>query len=180
MLLVWYAQYLSRSLKAHTSIVAYLSGVKTLHILLNYSVQGFHGFFLKLTLRGLRRDNQHVVRHVAPMTPAILHIIYDSLDHDNPTHAVFWGISILTFMLLFRKSNLVPDKVDEFNAKHQICHSDCVIDKDNQRVVVSIQWAKNEQFSQELLMFPLPALSGLVLCPLQAIKNIRRLIPFQP
>ena len=55
LILVWYAQFLSRKLRAHGSIVSYLSGVKTLHTLLNFSVKGFHGFLLKLTLRGLRR-----------------------------------------------------------------------------------------------------------------------------
>ena len=72
MVLVWYAQYLSRHLKAHASIVAYMSGVKTLHTLLNFSSSGFQGFLLKLTLRGLHRNNTHIVSRALPMTPALL------------------------------------------------------------------------------------------------------------
>ena len=94
--LVWYSQYLTRYLKAHSSIVSYLSGVKTLHTLLGYSIHGFHGFLLKLTLRGLRRDNTHVVVRARPMTPSILRKIFYNLDHSNPIHAIFgeyafWG-----------------------------------------------------------------------------------------
>ena len=64
--LVWYAQYLSRKLKAHASIISYLSGVKMLHNLLSFSTTGFTGVLLKMTLRGLRRSNQHMVKWGAP------------------------------------------------------------------------------------------------------------------
>ena len=50
--LSWYAQFLSRSFKSHASIINYLSGVKTLHLLLEADVTGFKGFLLKLMLRG--------------------------------------------------------------------------------------------------------------------------------
>ena len=92
-------QFLTKSLKAHASVVAYLSGVKTLHILLNYSISGFHGILLKLTLRGLRRDNDHVVHRAKPMTPVLLKLVHAQLDHDNPEQAVFWGILLLAFLL---------------------------------------------------------------------------------
>ena len=176
--LVWYAQYLTKSLKAHASIVAYLSGVKTLHVLLNYRITGFHGFLLKLTLRGIRRDSSHVVHRATPMTPAILKIIHSRLNHQDLEQAVFWGIALLAFLLLFRKSNLVPDTVFGFDSRRQLKHSDVWIDYDRRRVVVGIRWAKNHQFSKELLTFPLPELPGSVLCPIAAVENIRRLIPF--
>ena len=43
--LAWYGQYLSNTFKSHASVVNYLSGVKTLHILMNVSTHGFSGFF---------------------------------------------------------------------------------------------------------------------------------------
>ena len=178
LVLVWYAQFLSRTFKSHASIVGYLSGVKTLHNLLNYNIAGFQGFLLKLTLRGLRRDNPYIVHRAKPMTPAILRKIHAHLDHEDPIQAVFWGICLLAFLLLFRKSNLIPDAAHGFDGHRQLKHSDCVIDLVNRRVIVGIRWAKNHQFTKELLTFPLPELKGSVLCPLKAILNIRRLIPY--
>ena len=154
--LVWYAQYLSRKLKSHSSLVSYLAGVKTLHELLNYSIVGFTGFMLKLTLRRLRRLNMHIVIRARPMTPLILRVIHAHLNHDDPVHAVFWCACLFTFLLLFRKSNLLPDTVYRFDPEHQLKHSDCVLQEDKQHIVVGIRWAKNHQFSCELLTFPLP------------------------
>ena len=179
-LLVWYSQFLSRHLAAHASIVSYLSGVKTLHTLVNFSIKGFHGFLLKLTLRGLRRDNQHVIKRAQPMTPALLRQIHHKLNHTDPIQAVFWGICVLAFMLLFRKSNLVPDRVHQFNPRKQLRHADVIYEKERKNIVVGIRWAKNHQFSKELLTFPLPVLPGSVLCPVTAVMNIRKLIPHQP
>ena len=178
-LLVWYAQYLSRHLRAHGSIVSYLSGVKTLHTLLNYRIAGFHGFLLKLTLRGLRRGNPHIVKRARPMTPAILHDIHSTLNLQEPIDAIFWAISVLAFMLLFRKSNLVPNKINGFDGHRQLKHSDCVIEADGSKITIGIRWSKNHQFSRELLTFPLPALPFSVLCPVKAVRNVHRLVKWE-
>ena len=52
--LAWYAQFLANKMKAHSTVVAYLSGVKTLHVLLDISVSQFSEILLKLTERGPR------------------------------------------------------------------------------------------------------------------------------
>ena len=147
LVLVWYAQFLSRSLKAHSSIVGYLSGVKTLHTLLKYSISGFNGLLLKMTLKGLRRNNQHIICRAQPMTPSILQQLHASLNHNDPIHAIFWGICIFAFLLLFRKSNLVPTKVFSFDGRKQLRHGDCVINNNSSQVTVGIRWAKNHQLS---------------------------------
>ena len=180
LVLVWYVQFLSHTFRAHASIVGYLSGIKTLHTLLNFSIAGFRGFLLKLMLRGLRRDNEHVVHRARPMTPAILHRIHGQLNHNNPVDVVFWGICLYAFLLLFRKLNLIPDKVHGFDGRRQLRHADCVVDHVEKKVTVGIRWSKNHQFSCELLTFPLPAIEGSVLCPYVAINNIKRLIPATP
>ena len=177
MVLVWYAQFLSRSFKSHGSIVSYLTRVKTLHNLLNYRIAGFSGFLLKLTLRGLRLTNNHIVKRARPMTPAILRKLYYCLNHEDPEQAVFWACCLLAFLLLFRKSSLLPTTADGFDGSRQLRHGDCIIDWELRRVVVGIRWSKNHQFTKELLTFPLPELSQSVLCPVKAICKIRSLIP---
>ena len=179
LILVWYPQFLSRSLKSRNSIVAYLSGVKTLHTVLKFNTSGFNGILLKMTLKGLRRNNKHIVRRARPMTPAILRELHASLDHSDPVQAIFWGICIFAFLLLFRKSNLIPNRINCFDPDKQITHGDCVLQKDLSSITVGIRWSKNQQFSRELLTFTLPALPGSVLCPVQALINIRSLVPAQ-
>ena len=98
-----FAQYLTRTLRAHASIVAYLSGVKTLHVLLNYSISGFQGFLLKLTLRGIRRNSTHIVHRAAPITPKLLKLIHEKIDHDDPEQAVLWGITLIGFSFTIQK-----------------------------------------------------------------------------
>ena len=178
LVLVWYAQYLSKKFKVHGSIIQYLSGVKTLHTLLDYSMAGFGGILLKLTLRGLRCNNQHIVRRARPMTPALLKAIHTELNLQNPLRVVFWGVSVLAFLLLFRKSNLVPTLTHGFNGKKQLRHADCYIDYKLRRVIVGIRWAKNHQYGQQLLTFPLPELPNSVLCPLKAVESICNMMPW--
>ena len=111
------------------------------------------------------------------MMPALLRKIYAQLDHDDPVHAIFWGICLYAFLLLFRKSNLVPNTVEEFDGRRQLWHADCVVDHIDRKVTVGIRWSKNHQFFRELLTFPLPSLEGSVLCPYAALNNIRKLVP---
>ena len=177
LVLVWYAQFLSRQFKAHASIVGYLSGVKTLHTLLSFSTAGFNGFLLKLTLRGLRRENMNVVKRATPITPAILRALHTTIDFSDPIEVIFWNICILAFLLLFRKSNLVPNTINGFDSFRHLTHGDCVIDHELERVTVGIRWSKNHQFTKELLTFPLPQLQGSVLCPIEAITKLREMIP---
>ena len=70
--LVWYVQCLSKKLKAHKSLTSYLSGVCTLHEVMQFPTRGFTGYILRLMLQGLRRTNTHVVRQALPLTPELL------------------------------------------------------------------------------------------------------------
>ena len=55
--LSWYAQYIANLVKAHATVVNYLSRVKTLHILLELDTAMILGILLKLTVWGLRCMN---------------------------------------------------------------------------------------------------------------------------
>ena len=169
LMLTWFAQHLSKSLRAHASIVSCLSSVKNLHRLLNVTTRGFTGFLLKLTLQGLCRTSTHITKWALHVMPALLRCIYNQLDHQSPDDVVFWGACLTAFFLLFRKSNLVSDSKLGFNSNQQLKRSNVVFTEVN--AVVGIRWAKNEQFSRDLLMFPLPRLLGSLLCPHTAVKK---------
>ena len=138
----------------HGTVVSYLSGVKTLHKLVGADWSAFHAVSLKLTLRGLRKTNDPIPRQAAPLTPAILEEIYDKLDMGTHEDALFWGVLILAFFLLFRKSNLIPDTKNGFDVKKQLTWGDLKFFPD--RVECKIRWMKTNQFRDEELIFPLP------------------------
>ena len=177
-ILSWYAQYLTKTLKSHASIVAYLSGLKTLHKLLEYDIRGFSGFLFKLTLQGIRRLSKHIVKQARPMTPTLLRAIHKELNHDNEEDKLFRAVCITAFFLLFRKSNLIPDKTFGFEIDKQLARKDIYFTNIN--AVVGIRWSKTHQFSRELLTFPLPRLDGSVLCPVRALRNVLDTIPGKP
>ena len=73
----------------------------------------------------------------------------------------------------------MPDTQNGFQPNRQLRYQDCVM-VDKERVVVGIRWAKNMQFSWELLTFPLPVLPGSMLCPFSALERVRRLVKHNP
>ena len=150
-----------------------------MHELLGCSTEGFDGVMLKLTLQSLKRSNTHVTKKAKPMTPAILRLMHQHLNFNQVLDVLFWCASLFVFFLLFRKSNLIPDKQWEFDASKQLRQQDCIM-VNGEKVVVGIRWSKNVQFSRELLTFPLPKLHGSVLCPVKTLTQVRQLIPHSP
>ena len=53
-----YTDYLSKCLQAHGSILNYLSGVKTLHILLGESTAAFNDVVFRLAVQGVKEKQQ--------------------------------------------------------------------------------------------------------------------------
>ena len=176
--LTGFVQFMSTRLRAHQSLQGYLSGVKKLHLFLKQSIKGFKDSMLELTMKGLQRTNKHITKRAHAMSPAILERIHSQLNMDKPEDAVFWCACIIAFFLMFRKSNLVPDTKYGFNPDKQLKRSDLVYTGHN--VIAGIRWAKNQQFSRDLMTFPLPILQSSVICPWRAIKNVFRLIPAPP
>ena len=172
--LTWFVQFLTRTLKSHKSIVNYLSGVKTLHVLLEVLVEGFSGLILKLTLRGIRRLNTHVPRQALPMTPNILIQIKACLDFTDSNDCTFWSICLTAFFLLLRKSNLIPDTLSNYDASKLLCRNDLCWT--SHCVVVTLRWAKTNQF-HEIMTYPLPRIEGSQLCPYTALAQAIKKVP---
>ncbi|KAI8486041.1 hypothetical protein Bbelb_361410 [Branchiostoma belcheri] len=82
-----FAEFLGRSFQAPAAIFNYLSGLKTLHVILGWPVDAFHSTDISLLKRGLRKRMHHTPLQVKPFTPEILLRIYGHLDLDRPFHA---------------------------------------------------------------------------------------------
>lgn len=62
-----YSQFLNRSFRSVQSIRNYLSGVKTLHYILDFEYPTSNVFQLNLLLKGIMRQKQHIPRKAAPI-----------------------------------------------------------------------------------------------------------------
>ena len=173
-----YAQFLSMCLKSHGALLCYLSGVKTLHVLLNMETKQFDALLLKLTLRGLHRNNKHVPQQAPPVTPHILTSIYNILDFDNEDDVIFWAVVLVGFFLLLRKCNLVPDSSTTFDVTKQLARKDFEFLHDHARV--TLHWTKNHQYTNEPLVFSLPVITNSELCPVTAVLAVLNLVQGNP
>ena len=74
-----------------------------------------------------------------------------------------------------RKSNIVPNSVEDFDPSKQLIRQDVKVFQDV--LVVLIKWSKTNQFGSRLLQVPLVAIPESILCPVMAFKNMIRDTP---
>ena len=172
--LCWYVQFLSYTFKSHASIVNYVSGVKTLHLLLGYDVSAFASFLFKLTIRGIKRLKPYQPKQALAINPIMLHHIYQTLDLTDPLDATFWAACLTAFFLLLRKSNFVADSISTMDTSKLLCREDIAWLKGT--VLVTLRWSKTNQFGQHLT-FSLPYIPNSPLCPVTALYNMWGLVP---
>ena len=92
-----YAQFLSRSFKSVQSIQNHLSGVKTLHSTLDVVFPSENVLQLKLLLRGIAREKQHIPRKEEPVSPTILLDMYPYLNLSKYFDVAWWSAVLSMF-----------------------------------------------------------------------------------
>ena len=107
-----------------TTIKNYVSGVKLFQVLSGYSASVFGSELIRLLFKGLSRIQLRGPNQVAPITPKILLQIHACLDLTQQSDITFWSFLVLSFLLMARKSNLVPVSVAGFDAKKQLTWQD--------------------------------------------------------
>ena len=173
-----YAQFLSRSMKATDSIRNYLSGVRTMHLLCDFSYKGKDSIELKLTLKGIARCKPHMVKQAAPLSPNVLIKMVQFLDLDTPTDCTMWALMLLGFFTMSRKSNLVVTGSKKFDPNKQLCRSDVVVGSNG--LLVSFRWSKTNQFGRRAHVVPILAIHDSPLCPVRAYKAMLKFCPGEP
>lgn len=174
-ILCLYAQFLSRTLKSPDSIRNYISGVKTLHVILDLDYTQIKNYQINLAVRGISRALHHCPRQAEPITPQILLEIHHELDLEDQKHATFWCLFLFAFFLMARKSNLVPDSHAKFDSQKQLLRSD-VFEEENVLLVI-LKWSKTNQFGKRHIRIPLVSIQDSPLCPVKAYKNMCALVP---
>ena len=165
-----FAQFLSYNLKSPDSIVNYLAGVRTLHLLTNAKPPLLSDFEVQITVRGLRKRLKHAVKQAPPMTPLLMAQIHALLNFKKKADIVFWAIITMGFFMMLRASNLVPKTAKKFSARKQLTRK--MIDFTDFGLDARITWSKTIQFNERELAIPVYAIKNSILCPIKAVKKV--------
>ncbi len=169
--LTLYAQLLSITFKATSSITNNIYGVKMLYSLTDTPSPACQALELKLALRGLSRLNPHCPKQASPITPHILSQILAQLDLSNLDHTVFWTLCLIAFFTFARKSNLVQSGAK----KSQLLRQDVKVG--SQGLLVTFNWTKTIRLGERKLVVPVVAIPQSELCPVAAYKRMCHLVP---
>ena len=165
-----YAQFLSRSFTSVNSIKNYISGIKTMHSIVGFSVDHINNYLLNLSLKGISRLNPRQVKRAKPITIDILLALYEDLDFSEPENIVYWCLFIFAFFLLARKSNLVPTSQQDILRRRFLAIND--IKYCEKYILVHINWSKTIQFGEREIICPLIRMKDHRLCPVTAFERL--------
>ena len=166
-----YAQYLAYTFHSAKSVRNYLNGIKTLHVLARVTPPpDLKNVEIRLTMAGLTRKMARPVKQAQPLTPEIMIDILTFLDLNKRNDLVFWGILVIGFFAMLRKSNLVPDSLKSFDAKRQLTRGHITFEKGVG--IIKVTWAKNIQFRERVMKIPVFRIPGSPLCPVKTLKAL--------
>ena len=114
-----FGQHLSRSLQSPDSIGNYLSGMRTMLALLGQEIPDVKDRQMQMFLTGLKCTMDHVIKQDEPITPLLLLKMSKVVNYQDKIEVIAWAATLLGFYMFLRKSNLVPDMMDKFDALHQ-------------------------------------------------------------
>jgi len=163
-----YAVFLARTFRSPHSVSNYISGVRTVMVLLDLPISAFESPSLKLTLKGVSRIKQHKPKRAAPITPDILYRMSSVLDLTIEFNVVTWALFLIAFFTMSRKSNLVYTVGQKLN--HHVKRRDIKVKNDV--LFIRFRSSKTNQDGSKHHIVPVPSITGSVLCPVNAYKNM--------
>lgn len=177
-LICLYIQYLSRSLKSPQSIRNYISGIKTLHLLLNLPFPDLKDLSVRLTLLGIDKSLSHIPQPAQPMTVEILLKLYHILDLSVEQNLVLWGLFLFSFFTFSRKSQFIPVDLSPSELSHLVKRQDIECHEDI--VKVTLLWTKTHQTGGAPLVIPLASIPGSPLCPVSTYRRMVTVVKVPP
>ena len=93
----------------------------------------------------------------------------------NAEHGTMWCLFLFAFLLMARKSNLVPMSKCDFDPSKILLRKNIFVGQDV--IIVLIKYTKTIQFRERQLRIPVLSIPGSPLCPFIAYKDMCKLIP---
>ena len=164
-----YIAYLSDRL-SFSSIKKYLGIIRVLHLevgMVDPAV--FEMYDVKLILLAVKKVLGDKVVRMKPVDPLLLSLMYDKLDFHNCDDCVVWAIILLGFFGLLRISNILGVSGELFSASKFLTRDDITWVPEG--IVISLKWAKNNQFKSRIVEVAIPRLDDHCLCPVTALAR---------
>lgn len=161
-----FAAWLARTL-SFRSVKLYLHIVTLIHKERGLPSPCFNSFQLSQTLRGIRRRKGDAIHQKAPITPDLLLLIKSNLDLTISKHRAVWAASMMMFVGLLRRSNVMPPSGVKFSPMKHLCRRDITFT--DQGCQVTIRWSKVNQFQSAPTRIFLPRRRDHPLCPMRAV-----------
>ncbi|MCY3927667.1 MAG: hypothetical protein OXG81_05280, partial [Acidobacteria bacterium] len=159
--LCYFVATLARDNLKHSSIKAYLSAVRFLHI-----AEGFSDPFLpslqrlQYTLRGIKRceaekgDNK---KERLPVDPTILRLVRRVWDEksSDPDNQMLWAACCIGFFGFLRAGEFTVPSDSSFDPEAHLCYSDIAVDNSArpQVIRITIKQSKTDPFRKRVDLF---------------------------
>ena len=160
--LIQFSRYLANGVTAYETVKGYLSTIKKCHELAEIPFPD-RCPILRHHMMAIKKELARPVHKASPITPQDLLQMYTKMDRRDIVQVTCYAALVIGFTLFLRKSNLVPDTRNSFNAKEQLTISD--VGMMGHVYVYSIMWCKTNQYRNRDLLLPIiPACNKIVCC----------------
>ena len=170
-----YAAHLEDTHNSVDSIKNYVHGAVKLYTIMGFKVPDVTDYMYSLTIKGITRFKDHVVKRAQPLYPDMLASMQGFVNLTDLQQVVAWVAILLGFFMFFRKSNLVPDSTTKFNPLKQLCRGNLF--KWGNMYFARVFWAKNIQFRERELLIPILPNPDKRICPVYWLDVMVQLIP---
>ena len=129
-------------------------------------------------LKGLRMQLARPTNQARPITVQNMNVMSRQVDKSSPEQVTAWTALVFAFLMLLRKSNLVPDTQKAFDGAKQLTRESITVAAN--AVMVDVVWSKTLQFKEKVLNIPLIRLRNKAICPLYWLLLMIQLNPASP
>ena len=175
-----FGQHLSRTFQSSESMANYLSGMRTMSVLVGLEIPDVKERQMQMFLLGLKRLMQHAVKQVVPITPQLLLRMSKVVNFKDKIEVIAWTAVLLGFYMFLRKSNLVPEAMDKFDPVQQFTRADAHLLGLDKAMMFEIRWTKTIQFKQKILRVPVLPAKNKEICPVFWVYAMLRDNPGEP
>ena len=164
--------FLARTCK-YSTINNYVSAINGLHKFYGHDIDFRKYYLIQLVLKGLKRQLGTVVEQAQPFTKDQLLKMYFTIDLTSRLDSVLWSALIFSFRTLLRKSNVVPDKQQDYG--HIVRRGDVVFT--DWGMMVHVRSSKTVQHRQYVLEIPVYYVNDKVFCAASALEHHFKQMP---
>lgn len=151
--LLRFATYLYKEKRlAPATIINYISGVRTLHGLLQITQPDSSSYVVQALFRGLKARHNKPRKQAIAIDPSMFRQIFKQVNIDEPLELVAWVAALMGFHLLLRASNITAVSRTRFDPEINLCRRDFRIHQG--LILVHIRWSKTLQYKERQLLIP--------------------------